>query len=478
MVTTRQPNRFLRSSLAVEGVATQTNDARAWLRYRREECRGHVERVPLSELDGWRFGGDPLRLVHRSGRFFAVEGYSVRLGGIARSDIYEQPLINQPDVGALGFVAKRFGGVLHLLVQAKMEPGNVERVQLAPTVQATESNYTRVHSGRLPPYLEYFLEPGRARILVDEQQPEQAAYFLGKQNRNVVVETTDDLPPDDDFCWLTIGQLKEFLRTDYAVNMDARSVISCLPLADLAETCNGLADADAGLDPFSRRLLASARPGARAERSLGDVHAWLEGLRARAEISLAPRPLDALAGWYLDRWQLAPVHGSEAFSVVGVAIEAANREVAAWNQPLLERQGVGLLGLLCQQRRGSLHFLLRASIEPGCRTTVQLSPTVTRHDDSSRVGGFASDRFDDWFSDATPAHVRFTALQSEEGGRLDRFVYRYVITELPSDTDVEVPPDYAWLTLDQLARLRTQGYVSIEARNLVACLGIRAEEAP
>src|SRR5687768_13989378 len=132
MLTTRRPDRFLASGIAVEGVATPSGEARAWLQHRREECRGRVERVPLLELDAWRFVDDPLRLVHRSGRFFAVEGYAVRLAGTARSTSYEQPLINQPEVGVLGFLAKRFRGVLHLLVQAKMEPGNVDRVQLAP----------------------------------------------------------------------------------------------------------------------------------------------------------------------------------------------------------------------------------------------------------------------------------------------------------------------------------------------------------
>jgi NDP-hexose 2,3-dehydratase len=32
-------------------------------------------------------------------------------------------------------------------------------VQLTPTVQATYSNYTQVHQGTRPRYVEYFLEP-------------------------------------------------------------------------------------------------------------------------------------------------------------------------------------------------------------------------------------------------------------------------------------------------------------------------------
>ena len=42
------------------------------------------------------------------------------------------------------------------LLQAKAEPGNINKIQISPTVQATKSNYTRVHGGKEIPYLRYF----------------------------------------------------------------------------------------------------------------------------------------------------------------------------------------------------------------------------------------------------------------------------------------------------------------------------------
>ena len=53
--------------------------------------------------------------------------------------------------------------MLHCLMQAKMEPGNVNPLQLSPTVQATRSNYTQVHRGTGTRYLEYFVGPTAAR---------------------------------------------------------------------------------------------------------------------------------------------------------------------------------------------------------------------------------------------------------------------------------------------------------------------------
>ena len=43
----------------------------------------------------------------------------------------KQPIINQPEIGFLGFITKEFNGILHFLVQAKVEPGNVNNVQIS-----------------------------------------------------------------------------------------------------------------------------------------------------------------------------------------------------------------------------------------------------------------------------------------------------------------------------------------------------------
>ena len=37
------------------------------------------------------------------------------------------------------------------LLQAKVEPGNINKIQISPTVQATRSNYLRIHGGKTIP---------------------------------------------------------------------------------------------------------------------------------------------------------------------------------------------------------------------------------------------------------------------------------------------------------------------------------------
>jgi len=77
---------------------------------------------------------------------------------------------------------KKINGILYFLMQAKIEPGNINAVQLSPTLQATKSNYTQVHKGNVPLYLSYFLEERKdVTILLDQLQSEQGARFLKKE---------------------------------------------------------------------------------------------------------------------------------------------------------------------------------------------------------------------------------------------------------------------------------------------------------
>src|SRR5579871_6211946 len=135
-------DRLARSAgVADDGAQTPTADLLRWLDERTHAHLFKVDRIPFEELTNWDFGPGG-NLVHRSGRFFSVEGLHIFSSEGPFSE-WQQPIIVQPEIGILGILAKEFNGVLHFLMQAKMEPGNSNLVQLSPTVQATRSNYTR-----------------------------------------------------------------------------------------------------------------------------------------------------------------------------------------------------------------------------------------------------------------------------------------------------------------------------------------------
>jgi len=187
--------------------------------------------IPFSEMNSWYFdnGGN---IRHNSGKFFSIEGITVKVITEGEVKEWNQPIINQPEVGILGILCQKRFGILYFLLQAKIEPGNVNKIQMSPTVQATRSNFTQVHGGKKPPYLEYFMNRNRYKVIVDQLQSEQGARFLKKRNRNMIIEIDEgeliELP--DNYCWLTLGQIKKRLKEDNIINMDTRTVLSCTQL--------------------------------------------------------------------------------------------------------------------------------------------------------------------------------------------------------------------------------------------------------
>src|ERR1700690_319664 len=184
-------------------------EIREWYAERYQASVCDITRVPFRAMRDWEFDPESGDMAHRSGKFFSIQGLDVRArtGPVLH---WQQPIICQPEVGILGILVRRIAGRLHCLMQAKMEPGNINRVQLSPTVQATKSNYTRVHGGSPIRYLDYFIRPGRGRVLVDVLQSEQGSWFLRKRNRNMGVEVTEEPEPHENFWWMDMPAISRF----------------------------------------------------------------------------------------------------------------------------------------------------------------------------------------------------------------------------------------------------------------------------
>lgn len=218
---------MLKSALALDTAIHSMEEIFSWIEARRKATRYQVRPISFAELKGWYFHSQTGNLQHESGRFFSIEGVRVRTNWGFVSE-WDQPIICQPEVGFLGILCKKINGILHFLLQAKIEPGNIGGIQIAPTLQATKSNYTQVHQGTRPRYLEYFLSPDDSRVHLDVLQSEQGSKYLRKRNRNIILEVDGGIPVEEDFCWMTLGQIGLLLKQDNLINMDTRTVISCI----------------------------------------------------------------------------------------------------------------------------------------------------------------------------------------------------------------------------------------------------------
>ncbi|MCP2167725.1 NDP-hexose 2,3-dehydratase family protein [Goodfellowiella coeruleoviolacea] len=461
------PARLARSALTRRALVGP--DADRWFADRSAAADLAVRHVPLDGLTGWHTDPRTGDLAHDSGRFFAVRGIEVTVPDQEVSH-WNQPIIHQPEVGVLGILVREFGGVPHLLMQAKVEPGNVNGVQLSPTVQATRSNYTGVHRGRSVPYLSHFLDVPGERVLVDVRHSEQGAWFYRKRNRNVVVEVDEDLPVLDGFRWFTLGEVHQMLARDNAVNMDARTVLACLPFAGEGIAAALAGDGGGRGDGFRAALARSCEPGAGSAHTTGELLRWISEIRTRVDLRTAPRPLAGLSDWRHHPDRVSHRTGA-FFDVVGVAVHAPDREVAHWAQPMIRPCGLGLAAFLVTRIGGVLHALVHARAEAGCADVVELAPTVQCTPANYRhLPARARPRYLDAVLGARPERVRLAVTQSEEGGRFYHARTRHVVVEVDAPDGAETPR-HRWVALHQFVDLlRHSHYVNIQARSLVACL--------
>ena len=181
-------------------------------------------------MKDWRVDKKSANITHKTGKFYSIVGLDIK-GSRREVSSWQQSVINQPEVGILGFIVKKINGVYHFLIQAKEEPGNINNVHISTTVMATESNLKRVYKGKKVLFAEYFLDSKKARVIFKKKQSEEGARFYKKTNLNIIVEIKENdlnkIP--DNFKWTTLYQLKELLKKPNTVNAPARSVISCLP---------------------------------------------------------------------------------------------------------------------------------------------------------------------------------------------------------------------------------------------------------
>ncbi|MFD9734932.1 NDP-hexose 2,3-dehydratase family protein [Umezawaea sp. NPDC059074] len=460
------PSRLARSALTRHGVVRSTADFHGWFADRLDLARTTaVTGIDFADLVGWGFAPARGDLVHDSGKFFSVQGLAVTTdhGPVAA---WSQPIINQPETGVLGILVKEFDGVLHCLMQAKAEPGNAGVLQLSPTVQATRSNYTAVHRGRSVPYLDLFLSARPESVLADVLQSEQGSWFHRKRNRNIVVEAVDDVEVREGFCWLTLGQLHELLAFDNLVNMNSRTVLSCLPFSgpDLVR------ELGRGTDGFRAALVRSTGSTWGALHTDGEILSWVTDLRSRREVEATLVPLRDVRGWHRSADRIEHETGA-FFDIRAVAVSGGDREVQGWTQPIIAPHGLGVVAFLAARFSGVLHVLVNARVEPGYLDFVELAPTVQcTPENYEHLPAGARPPFLDLVLDAPADRIRFDTLLSEEGGRFFLAVNRYLVVEVDPFEAVG-PSRYRWMTVDQVVGLlRHSHYVNVQARSLVACL--------
>lgn len=468
---------FFHSSINESKSFLSLNEFDEWFANHCKPEEFKVKEIPFSSLEKWSFVNNGVKLSHDSGRFFSIEGIHVttNFGNVKE---WEQPIINQPEIGILGFITKVFDGTRFFLMQAKMEPGNINILQISPTLQATKSNFTRVHQGKSPDYLDFFVRNGMSKVLIDQLQTEQGGRFLRKRNRNIVIEINDDIPILDNFCWLSMWQMKELMKRDNILNMDTRSVLSTIPLIEdevifqlkklddisfknFVETNN---ISDIGVDYIKSFLSEDSA------NSINDIISWYTDQKVNYDLEVISKPLNQLKNWTIGENEIKS--DSSHFVINAVQVKAGSREVTSWTQPLIKDHRIGLLVFVTKKINGIIHFLVQAKVEPGNRDIVEMSPTISC---SNYEGLKGSENVPFLFNEVVSGNFKiiYDAKQSEEGGRFYQMQNRNMILEDSSDLISQIPSNYIWMTLSQMKEFMRFGMFNIEARSLISSISFK-----
>lgn len=454
--------------------ADPTDSVRAvekWRRDQRARSRFAVKPVPWQEVKSWRLQGG--HLLHESGGFFSVVGfrYGDRPGELSAG----QPFILQPEIGILGFLMCRDSQGVHLLVQAKTEPGNCGGTQLSPSFQCTKSNYQRRHGGKAAQFLDFFLGESALPALTDSLQSEQGTRFIDKFNRNMVIEVSRaavDLSAPDRAAWrwLSLDEMGWLLTKDLVFNTDARSVLAVSDWALFSPT----------REPFARWQknvgigfdLWNSYHAPVTAAAIAELLRWLEEKRQIAAWHTQIVGLTDLPAWRVTEAGVLSTDSRSDVAIRYYAVRAEDREVQSWTQPLITSTTPGLVLLVARRRDGVLTFGARLSREPGFKNAAQLSATVQVFPGESRSQDKLATLLDSCRqADSQHEPVLFDCLMSEEGGRFYQDINRYVILQMPDNLPAWEDDDVRWLTLAEINAVKgRQGVFTNEFRSVLSLL--------
>lgn len=446
---------LLKSWSSLKGIHT-LKDIFSWVDLMNNTAKVTITETSILNTNFWKYDPNKGEVVNVKGSFFSIKG--IQEGSI------QQPIIIQSEVGILGIIAKYINGVIHFLMQAKIEPGNINCVQISPTVQATKSNYTLAHGGKFPPYTEYFLSNNTGEVIYNQLQSEQGSRFFKKKNRNVVILIDDEIDVLPNFKWMTLGQIKTLMDKENLVNMDTRTVISGLPID--VELLDKEEKAEFELMLNNYALLNSFKKN---DELLSKSIKKINDFRKQHVFDTKIIPLTELKDWKISEYGISHINDYH-FEIKYYNIYIEGREVNGWIQPMVKASGRASFVLCEKIINNTLYFLVKIKHEIGSDNVAEYGPSLqlefgNRIDNNDFVGKYIFDCLDDkkhWFK---------KVLLSEEGGRFyHEENYNYLL--LMNENELNVLSDeYMWVSYKTIYDMIIQGgLANIQLRNMFSLI--------
>lgn len=453
---------ILKSWKTEESTVNSTEELIKWIQNLNETTHVRIEETQITDDTFWFYDDYEGEILNRKRSFFSIKGIRQFVNGKFQS---EQPVIIQPEIGYLGIICKKIDGVMHFLMQAKIEPGNINCVQISPTIQATKSNFLRAHGGSLPKYFEYFEHSAKYNVIYDQIQSEQSSRFFRKRNRNMIMEVTDDIEIYPNFKWMTLGQIKKLMEIDNLVNMDTRTVLSGIPVTTQNFNEDELKEIEQIIG--SKELFQSMFNESQSV-DLRNMYQYINDYKMFNDVKRTTIPLFELVDWNVSDKGVDCTKNAN-FNVRFYDIEISGREVQNWVQPLFKAIGKAEFSLMYSDDSGVREYLVKAVPEIGTFDKVEIGPTVQlepshRNEDDDPVERYYHELLE------KKHKADIDVMLSEEGGRFYHEENRNTIFKV-NKKDVEITDKYFWVNYSTLNMLiQVNNCINIQLRNLLSLL--------
>lgn len=448
-----------------KGNINSIEDIVNWVDFLNNSICVNINKISLNDSEFWYYDKLEGGIVNTNRSFFSIKGIIKKVND---EILLEQPIIIQDEIGYLGILCKEFDGVLNFLMQAKIEPGNLNKIQISPTIQATKSNFTQKHGGNKPKYLDYFINASNHEIIVDQIQSEQSSRFYKKRNRNIIIKVDEDVEVLPNYRWMTLGQIKELMKIDNLVNMDTRTVLSCIPFSSIKLDEVQLENI---YRLFKDKSLFNSIFYGGNENLLPKVYHYINNYKMFDNSEIEIVSLEKLNLWKMKEKEFISKKPYN-FKVIFCDISIEGREVSQWTQPLFEADGVAIFGLLTCNDEGIKKFLVNLNSEVGCFDSIELGPSVQIESiDKNKICNEVTSLFFNYLD--CGKNIIFDNLLSEEGGRFYHEQNRNIIIEVEKLDLVNVPEGYLWIDYKSLnTMVQFNNCLNIQLRNLLSLLEV------
>ena len=407
-----------------------------WISNQKIKNKMTISKINIVDIVNWKINSKKIFNENRS--FFSIIPFKFIN---SKKLAWFQPLIIQKEVGILGILKKIYKSNDYYLLQAKVEPGNINGIQLSPTVQATKSNYLRKHGGKKTNYLDFFIKKKKQlKIISNLKLSEQGTRYFDKSNKNILIDIKNiKIKKFQNYIWVTKKNLDFLLNKKNLLNMDTISVLSSsIKKNNIDNSINKKSIILNNLTDFEKKFT----------------------------IKKKIVTFNDLYNWKIFKNKISDTK-NKFFSILFLKIKTNSREVNEWSQPIISDHHISFNGFLTIKENNTIHYLLQATLEPGFLHP-KFTSTISIKNYNSKKNNSKINFFN--FFKKKKKIINF--INSDEGGRFYKNETHNSICLLNLKDKPVLKKNFIWASHNQVVDLINKNLLSIEARNLFASFNI------